>query len=792
MTAQARNHYVIVDITLKERGTSSTQVWRFCNRPVIEKTATPVFATLKEVSGLEVDLSPSGIPNKANGAIVLRDNPGTIGQDRRFVDILQRWEIVERPCTIRILAIDPSGAAVTAAQIESGGTTVWTGKITNWTKEVDGDEELLTLETEGLTIDRKSMSIPLDSTYTNDPSALGKNLQVVFGGNDLSSTEIRTQIQAYSSGTLLSPNTRYYYAMGLGDPTAATGFKYPDLLDPGSFPTDDFPGVWIQADERGYLSVPPSGFDGYSTPGGSLGSSTISSPGTAEYAVGWTPIKYPGIVLGGRMAFNGVGAVVTPGGQLVFKAYYGDSATNKFPDDSRVLAQATVEKSVYHTDLQGAGDFWVEFRFDTPVIVPWTETDYYQELSFWISVQLTSYVPGSDFVPATNGASALPDKTATRGSNNEWVTGSGPALCDYYVCPMTESATAPDSQGRSAAYVQLEPGTPPAHCTDPDLAKLDMVMTTGGILDATSGGVGAGAGVNIARPDHAIKLLSRRWDGSTWADPGYQTTWATELSAVFDSSAQYYRRINGSLGGDVTADDLIEEICEEHALKYVPLGQSYTLWAWGTKYPTAFVFNDENSLVTGYRCGGKDTVINEVELNVDQAYIYKNATRQTAAKGAGFNVSFKFDAATDHEYAAICPDSILAYGRNRNRKQTAKLLYGTSSARALGQYLIRNYDRPDIEIEWSCPYVYGVNDLPVASVVEIVSTALPAYFGANPDAQPPSYNGELSTLFAGIIAVRAERHRVQILGKKIEIDDDGFRIKYRGRLIGAYHPYDPT
>ncbi len=797
MTAQARNHYVIVDITLKERGTSSTQIWSFCNRPIVESTSRPLFATLKEISGLEVQLSPSGIPNKANGVIVLVDNPGTIGQDRRFVDILQRWEIVERPCAVRVLAVDPSGAAPTASQMLSGGETVWSGKITNWSKEIDGEEELLTLETEGATIERKSMSLPLDSYYTDEPSALGKNLQIVFSGSELNGSTLGAQVQAYSSGTVEAPNVRYYYAAGMGDPARAKSFTYPTLFD-ASYPPTNEPHIWIQNSDRGYEPIDTGGSSSTWEPNATLGTITITAPGTAEYAV--KHYGFSGIIIGFRMSFNGLGVAVTPGGQIKFRCYQSKSSGSVFPGDE-VVAEATVEKSVYHSALSGASDFWVECRFETPVVVP-----YNSGVETWYSIQLSSYVPGSDFVPS--GAASSLTIAAQRGSNNEWAAASGTvALADYLLCGLSEGSASDGSgatgidanqAGFTAWYLQLEPLTPPAHAENPDLSDLDIVICTDGILDATSSGVGAGAGVQIQRPDHAIRLLSRTFDGADWVDPsgGYLSNWSAELDAALGSSSRYRRIINGQFGGDATADDVIEAICEEHGIKYVPISNGLALWAWGTSYPTAFVFNDENSRVESYRCEGKETVINDVELSVEPALIIANSARQSNQKNGGYKVSFKFRTAGspdgDHEYSEISADSIATYGRNRNRKQEARFLYGETSARSIGNYLIRNYDRPDIEIEWSCPYIQGVTDLPVASVVEIVSTALPAYFGANPDAQAPSYNGELSTLFGGIIAVRAERHRVQILGKKIEIDDDGFRIKYRGRLIGAYHPYDPT
>jgi len=787
LTAIWRNFYLIVAIQLKERGTSAVQTWRFTNRPIVEKTDGPVYPILDEISGLEIEIGSSGIANKASGTIVLKDSPGSIGNDRRFVDILERWEIVERPATVSIWILDPSLPELSASNLETE-SIIWAGKITSWNKEIGGEDELLTLEIEGAGIPRRPASLPLDSTYTNDPSALGKHLPVAFFGGDLATKEVATQLQAYSAGTKISSTiARYYYAMGLGDPTNSASFKYPAVLDITNL-FANAPGVWVQTDSRGYVIV-GNYTNGYWGSAGSLGTITLAAPGTAEYAVSHT--REPGIITGLRMSFNGLGVPVTPGGEIIFRAYYGEQSQDLFPDGD-VLAQATVLKSTYHSQLSAGADFWVEARFDKPVISPQPKLSLYPDRRLWFSMQLTSYVPGSDFVPSGGTTFFATPRAAQRGSNGEWVTvaaGSNIVYFDYYLADFSEGNTVADEQGRHAAYIEIDPGTAPAHSPNPDLTKLDMVIATRGILDCALNGFGTGSGINIKRADHAIRLFTRTYTAPDWVEQEYPylAHFQSYQDSVFNTQAQYYRTVSGYLPGDVTTDDIIEQICEESALKVVPNSSGYSVWAWGVPYLPEFVFTDENCKIESYKSSGKETTINDVQITSDAQLIFPNSA---SARGPGSATAYKMEG-TDHEYFKISPDSIATYGRNRNRKQASRFLFNAASARALGNYWIRNFDRPDVHIEFSTAFSAQSN-LVVGSVAEIVSTALPAYFGAGPEAKNPSFNGATVPMKVDGPFVRAERARVHLLGKKIEISEDGFRIKYRGRLIGKYHPHDVT
>lgn len=786
MTLPSNSYYLVVDLDLIEMSSGDTQEWHFSNRPIVALTTEPTYATLLEVNGLDIEIGTNGMPVKASGSIVLKDKHGSIGEDRRFVDILQRWSPIDRTVTVRLVASVP-GTEPSASDIVSGGTTIWTGRVTSWSRDYGSEEEELTLETEGISIRRTALGRTLTEAETNERSALGRVVPIVFNGAlDATTDTGRASVPAYSSGTIDQDEvpgysrTKYFWATALEGSTGASSFYYKNAGG------GDDNRIWVR-DQAGFYRDVSDGGGWFGD--SSVGGTNCTAVGAAYYAVA-LPSTPRGLYIGGRMSFDGVGSAVTPAGNLNFELY-GATSGAAYPNDERQLAKALVPKSAYHATLSGSSNFWVEWRWDRAVPVDYESTDPDALINLWIVFSMDQYTPGSDFIPTGPGAV----KAARKNSAGVWGASAGGgtdvACCSLLSAVVGDDVVGPDNSGRSLFYKTLDAADPPSHATNPDLSQLDVIVTTTGIRDNDAGDITGTAYDAIVSPDHAIKLLCGEWTGTEWDVTG---------SSVFDESIfqterdealrgeLYPRLIAGYQDGDANLDDMIEGIVKEHGLKLVPTATASALWAWGATYDPVFVFDDEMILVEDLECADKSTIVNAIELRAQLSILYAQTAAQLGSRGAGAETAPDF--LSDGTIAALVEASQRTYGQNRNDQITLRWHHGAATTKAFAEYLARSFDAPEMIVTFSTAYM-PERDLGLANTVEIVSTALPAYYGTSPIARKVSYSGTEISLADGPW-VRADRYRAQLIAKSFEYNEDGIRLKYKARIIGSYHTNDPT
>ena len=178
------NFYLVCTIELASReDTSQTQKLTFISRAIGSGppgTTIPVFATLKEITGLDYEVGNDGMPVRASGSIVLYDAPGSIGMNRRVVDLFERWEVVDRPVWVALVSAERFGSASGEDLEDASDSPIWAGRVVDWDKDLEDEDESLTLNIESSQIPVTSKSVVLDSSLTNDPGALGREIPILF------------------------------------------------------------------------------------------------------------------------------------------------------------------------------------------------------------------------------------------------------------------------------------------------------------------------------------------------------------------------------------------------------------------------------------------------------------------------------------------------------------------------------------------------------------------------------------------------------------------------------------
>lgn len=786
------NFYLVCTIELASReDTSQTQKLTFISRAIgsgLPGTTIPVFATLKEITGLDYEVGNDGMPVRASGSIVLYDAPGSIGMNRRVVDLFERWEVVDRPVWVALVSAERFGSASGEDLEDASDSPIWAGRVVDWDKDLEDEDESLTLNIESSQIPVTSKSVVLDSSLTNDPGALGREIPILFSQAETytdSLGQLNALAPGFSSGTKFAPNVRYYYATGLGDPALSTSFKYQSTVF-------SFSHAAYVRDVQGFYRPGAANTSGSGWQGDSSATGTGVSPDRIEYGRRYGTTG-SGIILGARIGIDALGSAATPAGHITVRLYreVGDTS-DVTAQPGELLATGTIAKGDYFTDLAGGTDFWIECRFDRAI--PYSDFTFDDSGipnfgALWVTAQHSQFSAGTDFNFTTIGSTY----GATRGDSGEWVYAGTTAIrMQLLFCPTYFDQTDADEKGLSAAYVEFQPPTPPNNQVTPPIDALDVVVSNLGIRDNNTNDItGSGTNDAINRPDHVIKLLLTEFDGTEWvlgtsifALSVYQGT----LDEVFDPDAEYYRKVHGPAQGP-SVQDHIRQIAADHAIKVINTELGLGIWAWGSENTVVRVFTDQDCKVTGYEVEDRSSIVNDVKIRGADFIIFNRSDTRSVGN-SGIFVDMLKDGATLSAALAITEESTAIFGTNRNAEIRAPTIGDLRSARALGFYYLTSFDRPDLTIEFYAPWTVA-NDQRLAATIEIVSTALPIYFGGMPNGDQPTYQDARVDLFDNQI-VKAKRYRAQITAKSYTLDSDGMLIRYRARVIGAYHKFDPT
>lgn len=768
--------WAYVEINALLISTGATTTFTLSNRPVL--TETTFYPILKSVDGLGSQVGDA-LPITQSGRITLDNSPGSLGYERRFQDLLERYTITDTE-----VKVYSAFTTATDNEITTDKQQDFKGKITRYS--VDPENGNLTLEVTGKTIEKRDVTKPIDtSSFATAPDASkGQTIPLVLG----SAVTVKP-IQIDPAGTT---TPRWVYCTTFADDYVPSGVQtyYVKNLD-GKYESvrsaTSASSVQFYQDEGG-----SSVTTGYITVGYERAIPLIS-PSTENYIL--TEAVCSGM---------GTGGTVTPiDGSLILRIY--EKTTSSATPDKLIVTSERL-KSDYDAQLRLSVVFTIQWPISPYVVLSPTKT-YYASVQETLDTSPTRVFQHRYYRDAGSTLRTYYQRNTT---SDPWSTFSlsnhlDPTLgfyCVKFTDTQSPSSTYWDAEGRGQALYQATqnaafPGL------EADLSKLDMIVSVDGIKDDGSGTLSGSASSVLTTPLSQLKLLMTKYDTST-------TTWGltagpldtSKLSAtqthISSSSSRYYRLTGGATQGKTTLENLIAAICRNSASR-VALVNSTTsskylgVYGWGVSLTSQATITDEDSKVTKIEERGTETIVNRVQFAYGKTLLNIDLNALTA-NGSTANYASNLD--WRNGTSALVTDytsgSDTLYGKRYLANTFYDFIQSSTSAEHFAEYLVSNFNRPSVYVELRVP-LQKYRTLEIFDVVEILHPDLPAYFGSSSDPKVVHYLGADADVLKGFPLKRATRYRAQIEGRTIDYNlSSGIpELVLITRLLLNY-PKDPT
>lgn len=764
----------IVSLTMKSKSdptnTNASIQFYFTNVPMLKSgdfsAGLFYYPILTRIDGVGSD-SGEIVPIPRQGSFTIKDGASSLGFERRLSDLFQRYAVIG--ATVEIFtALEP----LTSTTLFESASSSWTTQVRDVQRQ--GDDLTFYIVERGLS--NKVLTKIVDSTTHPDApdASLGKYLPIVFGGTE--------QVKPVMvDGTAGAPV--WGYATTLYDDFMVSGVDavlaknhtgaYSEVVSGGSVLTVSYLG--------GALAN-----TGWALTNGPVAWKINPSDSTQNF-----------IVRGIKVVMVGNNTAGTVRGQLKFQLVPALEAGG--PDESRVLATATVEKSAYSTEYQAAGEFTISpLSLDRPVpLMGATVQDYFVICSSTNDDASAASVSNLGVNASGGNDGFWTKRTSTDGTFS--VDGTNPdidvEISFTTVCFTDDPTPSGDNlnalTGLGTATLEMTQLAAASGQPTPDLSKLDLVFEVNGLLDDAGGSV-SGSGSSILRnPQHIIELLDYEWSGSAWTAAGNFdfSKFSTTHTAAFGGSGAYTRRISGFTTGRATVAELMQQVCRCSASRIVRTNTASTplaLYAWGTTETTQAVISDEDSRVVALRYFGVESCINRAVIR-SQRKIANTDFSTAIAQGVGeiLQTVYTYDRNTSGAFESLFGPGTDTYGVLELSDNDFPFLDGSAStySDAMGNFYLRRFAEPHVYVEIEVPY-YKYSGIDNMEVVEICTPELPAYFGTSANAKLPFYDGDEVDVMLGDYMKRFQRYRAQVEGRTIEFNIGGFPIlKLNCRLL---------
>lgn len=762
--------FIWLQITLASFDGSSTRTVYVSNRQT--QASDNVLPVLLATSGLDIRTG-AYIPEAVSASVTLDNTPGSMGSDRRFSDLFERETPIDQQVIVKIARAD----SAESISVASGGTTFVTTLCKGWS--LDGEK--LTLELGNESFDRKYFGRPARlSEFPNLPDrSIGKTFPIVFADSSASGP---AQVRAVQIADDSTPTYGYATTLTSEHPVGGVTQYYVKNRSGDYVPCKS---VATTAEVSGTFPANPTGAKlQYEVSDGSGIAMPFDYDVSADSA----------ILTGGRIRGRGNNAGSTvDAGELIFKLLA--ERANGEPDIETVYGVGRIQKADYDGIINAASslEFWFNFAFDEPVILP----DSNQTLYLYIqSVDEGYSVPElcRFLTEADSGASFY--SYFMGGASGEWTAAGGintyRPYFRFFGLEMTDTkSSSGDSDGFGAARFELTQNSMSGWTgqTNPDLTSLDFIVDIDGLKDDSSGSITGSANAQIIRPDHAVKLLSQTYNGSSWGAIGVSSSeYASELNALYTSLIY----LSGSTRGRETVYSIIEEICRNSAMRIFNRASGLELYAEGTEQTSKARITDAHARNVSITSTGADQfVINRAETFCNRKY--RNAdviTGTSEGQFADYYTTVKIDDSTGGKWDEIRGESEDLFGARYVAKQTYDWLADTESLETTLEYLLRRYAYPIQTLRFEIPvmidgaFATEALELDNGDVIDFVHPDVPAYFGTSSSAKTPSYDGALVES-GGKHEKRARLVRAQIHSKGLSwAKDTAPALRFSCRIIG--------
>lgn len=788
MALPALNYFVGVKVTLALRTDSTTtKSVYFCNRPNLSAAGYstvywPLLVGLSEV-GVEAGRY---LPEVTGGSFEIDNTIGTFGYQRKFSDLLERYEIVNQDVTIYLDAIAFDAEAPTF----DSGAQIWTGKIESYEQTIAEGRSTLIVSMKSDLIPDRRLGMFIDETLTTfadaPDSSLGKFLPVCAGPS--------VYVPCYRISA--TPGSACYYAFAADLVDAfehdrfSGGSGWSSWIDSSGWLHQYLDGVWVEIKDTGSWNQYVAS-----------SSSSIALDTYAEVIFEFTNSA-------GSCVASSAGVYFTPNGggahsstmMIQASIYEIDSTSNGV---GRLVARGSYDMGDSDTENNAGSAFVVDIPFDRPAVLDFDRFQY----AFGLSG--STYTSGdASWQGSTTTANRWTRVKSSAGAyGHSWSDDGSQNRCNFTIYNVYLSGDAQSSYNNDAGFTAHSALFSEGNSQTIDFSTLDPIVRMNGLEDDGSGTITGTPDLVLYRPDYFLAALDYEWNGSAWAAASKWdlSTLSTEYDFAFDAStsgADYStdhskaRFLSGFYAGEGSYYDVIETLCKDMACRVgVNNSGKLFLWPWGPHYDAAATFDPADIQPVAWSAGDPTTVINDARIGYNRTFANLDVARNVATdQPDNFKATVHWSPTDKDECAAIVGESEDLYGKREHEDIETSFIYDSGSADALAESIVARFAKPTTLCSFYAPY-HKYSAVKQFDVVSFSHPEFPAFYGTDAEAKEPVEEGADAgdaNLKDGRDWYRAQTYRGQVEARYIELPFMGApRLRFVVRVLNNY-PGDPT
>jgi len=766
MTTPKLQQWLYIQLSAIDRTTGVTNTYYLSNRPILNDINIGRYLPILKYVGEFGAEQGEYLPNPIYSDIVIDISPGSYGYERRFLDILERENIINQ--SIKLYYAESEIEDLNAS---SDFVQAWAAKVLSYTK--NGNELAIRITSVSIpnrTLGKLITPVAHPSGLPFRQESLGQYLPIIFG----SDVEVKP--------------------VNVSPLTVSADFAYASTLS-NQYVNEGVQAYYARNSEGKYVQV-ASATNTTTRVAGNGGTLNATNTGVRVGAAGAGS--------GESLAPLGTlsnGYIVT---RILVNLYHDSTAATSEKltftlyeayDNTGLGRKVLYEFKVDATTGAGAKAYYtIICPSDKPIIIE-EGKNYY--LGINTDTIASVWYWGSQL--ADTGSYSLKPTDTGAGDDAMWIPLTNLKLIfDVLGAVFTDNGSgliSTDTSGYNFSYVAITQNT----ATDPttDLSGLDMVFIVDGLNDSSSGTITGAAYQLIDNAQHVIELLDKEWNGSTWTGGRFDfSRHSSTHTEVTTTTSKYYRKISGATQGRAVLRDVYQEICRNSGCKislYNGSSSQLCLWAWGSTQSSVATITDED-IISGLNinCPGLETVINRVSFVYAKSIVNSNQY-SFINTGALLNYSGTIEwRHGDSSYLTwLLSQSVTTYGENFIKNINFDYLGDSSSAEAMANFIARTYRTAHTTASFSLPYSKW-KALDLLDIITIISPELPSYFGTSANASYPAYATAALDFVNGDYWKRASHYRAQIISRKVSFSsNEPPKLNMRVRLL-VDHPVDPT
>lgn len=768
--------FIKAELDLKNKSTANVLTIVITNRKLLGQVFITYFPILKNLGGFGARMGEL-LPLPISGQITLDNSPGSLETERRFIDLLERFAIVEQPVRIYVANVpdaDPDPA--------TDWVLVYAGTIISWETRDNGNDIVLTTSTN--TFERRTLLRQIDRSeaiFSNAPqSSVGAYLPVVFG--------TKRQVKAFRIETASSvldqkSTAKFAYASTFSNKFVNQGVQ--------TYFARDFFGNYVEVES---VSNEDTAFETRS----SVNALSFATNSLTELAQ-LEDFGSGRVLVGIEIRARGTSNATWEANEGVWGVrIYQDSGSRK--SLGPLIAESSRTKRQDEALFRSSSSDWVMFQFNRPIVTQ-------QGKSYWLSVFQTYDSPTGDEgdairigMGATLSSPVIPElrKKISR-DNYRFRFGNEALAFRAYGVKFTDSPSpsAPyiNDGAVGVSYITAtmtatrgdEVYADTIYDTKEVINNLDLIVAINGIRDDSLGTITGTASTLLDKPHWVIQCLSYNPSGTTWVPgPIDASRFSSRNAAIFGGTAPYRRLVGGSFVNRVTVDQAIAEVCRNTACRiafFNGASKQLAVWAWGQQSAAVALITETDTVSFDIEQRNNEASMTRIEINYDRALVDSTTEQPSQDRPNELYLSrLDFSPHVNVEAAALSSLENV-YGKTPARTTDFPFIADLSTAINVGRFYLETLSEPAIYVTVEVPF-YKYSNVELMDVINIHHTLLPAFFGSAPELRASFYDYEIVEAIPGYPTRRAQMYAAQVESKRINFDSRGaVTITFEARLL---------